>query len=90
LVGFVLLPLLGSQLCFLVLVLLNLLLFVLLIGTKSDLRRDGRVWREGFWPGCVFWSAGLVLGQNYLKEALTSFEGGQVLAFHESSDATFW
>jgi spermidine synthase len=88
-VGFALLPVLGSQGTYTVILLLNLALFTILVASQPALRRDRRLVREGLMSGVFLVAVGLIGGKDYLKEALTRFTGAEVLAFRESADATF-
>jgi predicted membrane-bound spermidine synthase len=88
-VGFALLPLLGCQLCYMTIVLLNLALFMILVCSEPSLRADRRLLRSGVMAGAWFVVCYLSLGNNYLKQALTDYPAAKVLAFHESPDATF-
>jgi len=87
--GFVLLPLVGSQGSFTLIVLLNLGLFALIVGSQPALRRQAGLWREGAVVLTVSIVAFGVLGGDYLEQALTRFEGATVADFRESADATF-
>jgi spermidine synthase len=88
-VGFGLLPLVGSQGSYMIVVLLNLALFMILVASQRPLRGDRRLLREGALGVVFLMACGFVLGRNYLKESLTNFQGAEVLAFRESPDATF-
>ncbi len=88
-VGFGLLPLLGSQGSYTVVVLSNLAIFVVLVASQPMLRGDRRLVREGAMAMAFLFASGLILGKDYLKEALTKFLGAEVLAFRENADATF-
>jgi len=88
-VGFGLLPLLGSQGSYTVVVLLNLAIFVVLVASQPMLRGDRRLVREGAIAMAFLFASGVILGKDYLKEALTKFLGAEVLAFRENPDATF-
>ena len=88
-VGFGLLPLVGSQGSYMIVVLLNLALFMILVASQRPLRGDRRLHREGALGVVFLMACGFVLGRNYLKESLTNFQGAEVLAFRESPDATF-
>lgn len=87
--GFILLPLLGSQASLTVVIVLNLLMFVLLVMSQPSLRIDRKLRRLGL-EGVVVFGVGVwYLGPHYLADAQTKFEGGRVLAFQETRDATF-
>jgi spermidine synthase len=87
--GFLLLPLLGSQASLTVVIVLNLLMFVLLVVSQPSLRVDRKLRRLGLEGVIVFGVGVWYLGPHYLAEAQTKFEGGRVLAFEETRDATF-
>jgi spermidine synthase len=87
--GFVLLPMLGSQGSYSVVVLLNLAVFAILVASQPTLRRDRRLPREGALALAFLIACGLFLGKDYLEQALTRFNGAEVLAFRESPDAAF-
>lgn len=89
LTGFVLLPLLGSQGSLLVIVLLNLLLFVVIVLSQPGLRAQVGLWREGAWTVVGLAACLAVLGLDYLRDAQTRLVGARILAFRESTDATF-
>jgi spermidine synthase len=88
-VGFGLLPLVGSQGSYMIIVVLNLAIFAILIASQRSLRTDRRLLREGALGVAFLLACGLVLGRNYLKASLTYFPGAEVLAFRESPDSTF-
>ena len=88
-VGFALLPLLGSQGSYTAILLLNLAVFTVLVASQSTLRKDRRLIREGVMAGAFLVAFGLITGTDYLKQALTRYIGAEVLAFRESPDATF-
>jgi spermidine synthase len=88
-VGFGLIPWLGSQGAFTAVVFLNLGVYAILIVSQPALRGDRRLLREGGLAAVFLIACGLFLGKDYLKDALTSFEDAEVLAFRESPDATF-
>jgi spermidine synthase len=88
-VGFALLPVLGSQGSYTAVVILNLALFAILVASQPALRGDRRLLREGALAAALLVACGVVLGKDYLKNALTSYLGAEVLAFRESPDATF-
>ena len=87
--GFILLPLLGSQGSLTIVIVLNLLMFVLLVLSQPSLRADRKLCRLGLEGVVVFCVGAWYLGPNYLADAQTKFEGGRVLAFQETRDATF-
>jgi spermidine synthase len=87
--GFLLLPYLGTLNSLTLLVALNLLLFFVVVATHSPLRHDRRLLRLGG-EGVLFVAIGVWwLGPNYLSHAQTRFDGAQILAFRETTDATF-
>ncbi|MCH8043728.1 MAG: fused MFS/spermidine synthase [Planctomycetes bacterium] len=88
-VGFVLLPLLGSQMSFLIVVTLSMLLFVAIVLSQSSLRRQGWLYREGAITAAVLVGMAFYLGPDYLKKSQTAYVGAEVLDFRETKDATF-
>jgi len=87
--GFLLLPYLGTQASLTVIIALNLLLFAVTVASQPSLRRDRRLWRLGV-EGIVVVGVGMwFMGPRYLADAQTNFQGGRVLAFEETRDATF-
>jgi spermidine synthase len=88
-IGFVLLPLLGSQTSFLLVVALSMLLFVAIVLTQSGLRRQGWLYREGAITAAVLVGMAFYLGSDYLKKSQTAYIGAEVMAFRETKDATF-
>lgn len=89
LTGFVLLPLLGSQASFTLVIAVSLLLFALTALSQSALRNRKELLREGAITAAILTIALAWLGGGYLMEAQTAFNGAEVLAFRESKDATF-
>ncbi|MCH8046618.1 MAG: fused MFS/spermidine synthase [Planctomycetes bacterium] len=87
--GFFLLPLLGSQLSFLLIVLLSMLLFVATVVTQPALRRKGWLLREGAVTAALLIGVTFFLGSDYLKQSQTAYIGAEVLDFRETKDATF-
>lgn len=87
--GFALLPWLGSQWSFTVIVLLNLALFAVLLITQPSLRANRRLWREGPVGAAALLLAFCILGSGYLREAQLHYADAKVLGFKEDADATF-
>jgi predicted membrane-bound spermidine synthase len=87
--AFLMLPYLGTQTSFALLIALNLLLFAVTIASQPSLRRDRRLWRLGV-EGALACGIGMwFMGSRYLADAQMRFEGGRILAFQEARDATF-
>ena len=87
--GFILLPWLGSFASFVVMSALNVLLAVVTVASQSSLRRDRARIRQvalGAIVLCVGYGA---LGPQWLRAALSAFEGARVLEFAETRDATY-
>ncbi len=87
--GFVLLPWLGAQGSFLVLVAANFGLFAVIWSLDPQLRSRSDVRREAGLALAVVVVAAFALGPDHLKRAQTAFAGGDVLAFRETEDAAF-
>ncbi len=87
--GFILLPLLGSQASFLLVLTLTLGLFVVTVATQPSLRAHPLLWREG-----LVTAAGLLATFSYIgggdpRDAQMQFDAAEVLDFREEKDATF-
>jgi spermidine synthase len=87
--GFVLLPLLGSQWSFLLMVLLNFALFAVVMASQPGLRPMKSLWREGGVTAVALIACFAALGPGYLRDAQSKWEGARIMAFEESADATF-
>ena len=89
LTGFVLLPFLGSQSSFLLIIAVTLSLFLLTALANYALRVNFTLWREAAVTLAVLAVGFGILGPDYLMRAQTAFVDASVLEFRESEDATF-
>jgi spermidine synthase len=85
--GFILIPYLGSQWALTTLILMNLLLFVAIVASQTDLLTS--LWRSGAIAFGVIVVSFLLFGPHYLERQLTTFSGAKVLELRESKEATF-
>ena len=86
--GFLLLPIRGAQLSFLVVVLINLGLFGVLWWTQPTLRANPVLRREGLFTAVTVIALWLGLGPNYLRNALTAYTGNILVNNHRKDSVT--
>ena len=89
LTGFVLLPWLGSQGSFMVIIAVNLALFFVLWRTQPALRRNSMLGRQGAITTLCLILLSFAVGTHYLKDMMLKFTDAKVLSFREDADATF-
>jgi spermidine synthase len=87
--GFLLLPVLGAQLSFVILIVCNFALFGAVWWMDARVRRRPEVLREAAGAVALLGVVLVLLGPNFLRASQTAFTGGDVLDFRENEDAAF-